>query len=154
MATPAEFWREASAAVPALPPDADYQVWHFGDGAALARKLADLVLHGAKRATAGLLWDAEADHSAMPSLGGYSVVTDHDGVSLMVLRTASVEIRAFRDVDAAFAAAEGEGDRSLEYWRRAHWEYFARRCESLGREPGDEMPVILERFDLIYPVPR
>lgn len=149
----AAFWARACAAVPGLPTDGDYQAWHFGDGASLAQELAALVLHGPKRATAGLLWEAESDPSAMPVLGGYSVVTDGGGAPLMVLRTAQVDIRAFAEVDAEFAAAEGEGDGSLEYWRAAHWNYFARRCEVLGRTASDNMPVILERFDLVYPVP-
>jgi uncharacterized protein YhfF len=147
-----DFWTKACAEVHGLPPDAEYQVWHFGDGAALAQELAELVLRGPKRATAGLLWEAESDPNAMPMLGGYSVVTDGGGAPQMVLRTSRVEIRPFAEVDADFAAAEGEGDGSLEYWRAAHWSYFSRRCEVLGRTASEEMPVILERFELVYPV--
>jgi uncharacterized protein YhfF len=148
-----DFWARACAAIPSMPADAAYQVWHFGDGGALAHELAELVLRGPKRATAGLLWEAESDPNAMPVLGGYSVVTDGTGgTPLMVLRTAQIEIRPFAEVDADFAAAEGEGDGSLDYWRAAHWSYFSRRCEILGRTVSEDMPVILERFDLVYPV--
>jgi uncharacterized protein YhfF len=149
-----EFWHAACRAVPDLPPSAAYQVWHFGDSEALARDLADLVLRGPKRATAGLLWDAEKDPSMMPELGGYSLVTDYSGAPQLIIRTSSVDIRPFVEVDDGFAAAEGEGDGSLDFWRRAHWAYFSRRCEALGREPGMDMPVILERFALVYPVER
>ena len=147
-----EFWQAACRAVPGLASNADYQVWHFGDSEALARDLADLVLHGPKRATAGLLWDAEPDPTMMPVQDGYSLVTDHAGAPLLIIRTTQVEIRPYRAVDADFAAAEGEGDGSLAYWREAHWAYFSRRCEALGRTPTDDMPVILERFALVYPV--
>jgi uncharacterized protein YhfF len=146
-----EFWQAACHAVPGLPATAAYQVWHFGDSAPLARELADLVLHGAKRATAGLLWDAEIDPDMMPVLGGYSLVTDHAGAPMLVIRTTRVEICPYGEVDADFAAAEGEGDGSLQYWREAHWSYFSRRCEALGRAPSEDMPVILERFALVYP---
>jgi uncharacterized protein YhfF len=146
-----DFWRAACRAVPDLPGDADYQVWHFGDSANLARELAALVLHGPKRATAGLVWDAEADPTMMPVLGGYSLVTDHAGAPLLIIRTAQVEIRPYGKVDAGFAAAEGEGDGSLDFWRAVHWDYFSRRCIALGREASPDMPVILERFALIYP---
>lgn len=131
-----EFWRAACDSVPDLPPDADYQVWHFGDGEALARELADLVLHGRKRATAGLLWEAEVDPTMMPVSGGYSLITDFAGEPLLVIRTIAVAIRPYDRVDAGFAAAEGEGDRSLEHWRRAHWDYFSRRCAAFGRTPS------------------
>jgi uncharacterized protein YhfF len=146
-----EFWRAACRAVPELPPTADYQVWHFGDSEALARDLADLVLRGPKRATAGLLWDAEFDSAMMPVQGGYSLMTDHAGAPLLIIRTTQVEVRPYDKVDADFAAAEGEGDGSLQYWRDAHWSYFSRRCAALGRTPGEDMPVILERFSLVYP---
>ena len=146
-----EFWETARRALPDLPADADYQVWYFGDSAELALKLAELVLRGSKRATAGLLWDAENDPNMMPIVGGYSMVTDFAGAPLLIIQTTNVTIRAYDDVDAEFAAAEGEGDRSLKYWRAAHWAYFSRRCEGLGREPRPDMPVILERFALIYP---
>ena len=146
-----EFWQEASRAVPDLSPTAEHQVWHFGDSEDLARDLADLVLRGPKRATAGLLWDAELDPTMLPVQGGYSLVTDHAGAPLLVIRTTRVEVRPYDKVDADFAAAEGEGDGSLQYWRDAHWSYFSRRCAALGRTPSEDMPVILERFSLIYP---
>jgi uncharacterized protein YhfF len=149
-----DFWQAACNAVPGLPPAADYQVWHFGDSEGLARELAELVLHGPKRATAGLLWDAEIDPGMMPVQGGYSLVTDHAGAPLLVIQTTGVEVRPYGKVDPGFAAAEGEGDGSLEYWREAHWAYFSRRCAALGRAPGEDMPVILERFALIYPATR
>jgi uncharacterized protein YhfF len=147
-----EFWRSAREAAPDLPADAAYQVWYFGDSETLARKLADLVLHGPKRATAGLLWEAENDPNMMPVVGIYSIVTDYSGAPLLIIQTTHVEIRPFAEVDADFAAAEGEGDRSLDYWRTAHWNYFARRCAQIGRAASQDMPVVLERFALVYPV--
>ena len=147
----ADFWRVACRIVPGLPLDGRYQVWHFGDSDALAHELAELVLMGVKRATAGLLWDAEEDPSAMPVEDGYSIVTERSGMPRLVIRTTDFEVRPFHAVDADFAAAEGEGDRSLEYWRAAHWRYFTRRCEALGKVASEDMPVILERFELIYP---
>ena len=149
-----DFWQAACGAVAGLPATGEYQIWHFGDSDSLARDLANLVLRGPKRATAGLLWEAELDPGMMPVQGGYSLVTDHAGAPLLIIRTTQVEIRPYREVDADFAAAEGEGDGSLRYWREAHGAYFSRRCEAIGRTPSDDMPVILERFALVYPVGR
>ncbi len=55
------------------------------------------------------------------------------------------------DVDAAFAWDEGEGDRTLDDWKRGHWSYFSRECESLGRPMSEDAEVCLERFELLYP---
>ncbi|MEZ5830854.1 MAG: ASCH domain-containing protein [Dongiaceae bacterium] len=148
------FWRQARKAVPDLPDSAEYQVWHFGDSERLARELADLVISGRKRATAGMLWEADGDPNMMPVEGGYSIVTDHAGAPLLIIRTAHVDVRPYHAVDAEFAATEGEGDSSLDYWRAAHWAYFSRRCAVLGRAPSEDMPIVLERFVLVYPSER
>jgi uncharacterized protein YhfF len=58
---------------------------------------------------------------------------------------------ALGQVDAAFAWDEGEGDRSLAYWRDAHNRYFARRCQELGVPFTDELLVVFERFDVVWP---
>ena len=54
----------------------------------------------------------------------------------------------FGEVDAEHAAAEGEGDLSLDHWRDVHRRFFER---SAGGEPvTDDMPVLLEEFSVLY----
>jgi uncharacterized protein YhfF len=144
----AAFWAEfcRHAGVDAATP---YQAWYFGDEA-IAHELVELVIHGPKRATACLAWGVETYANTAPVAGGYSVVTEFDGTPRCVIRTTSVETRAFRDVDAQFAWDEGEGDRTLADWRDGHWRFFSRECAELGRKPSQDMPVILERFELLY----
>jgi uncharacterized protein YhfF len=132
-----------------LDPGTPYQAWHFGDSAELARKLVELVLHGPKRATTSLMWAIERRPELAPVLRGYSILTELDGTPRCVIRTVSVEVRPFREVDAAYAWDEGEGPRTLDSWRADHWEYFGRECATLGREPSEEMQVVLERFELL-----
>jgi GNAT superfamily N-acetyltransferase len=57
-------------------------------------------------------------------------------------------------VDAQFAWDEGEGDRTLADWLEGHRRYFARECAQLGRTMSDDAPVVLERFELLYPFDR
>jgi len=57
-------------------------------------------------------------------------------------------------VDAHFAWDEGEGDRTLADWIDGHRRYFARECARLGRIFREDIPVMLERFELLYPRPR
>jgi uncharacterized protein YhfF len=145
------FWAEARLKVPSLPQDIDADIWFFGDSPELADSLAELILKGRKRATAGLVAEMEAEGLALPRVGGLSLVTDFHGRPLMVLRSTRVDIMPFDAVDADFAAAEGEGDGSLDYWRDAHAAYFARSCARLGQTWRPDMQVICERFDLLYP---
>jgi uncharacterized protein YhfF len=125
-------------------------VFAFGDGEALATELAALARRGEKAATASLLWETAAEGKRAPRPGDLSVVTAWDGRPLCVIETTGVEVHAFEDVGAEFAAAEGEGDRSLDFWRRAHWSYFGRVCERLGRERSPRMPVVCERFRVVF----
>ena len=127
-----------------------YEVCVFDDNERSANTLAELVVRGIKRATAGLVWSFEAVNMAVPKPGDLSVVTTWDGQPLCVIETTQVDITPFSEVTAEFAAAEGEGDGSLEYWRQAHIAYSARECARIGQSPTPSMPVACERFRVVY----
>jgi uncharacterized protein YhfF len=146
-----EYWNEFLKANRDLPQDTPYQTWYFGDHRELADELAALVVAGRKTATASLYWEYEAEQEALPQVGGYSLITSFDGEPQCILRTTEIRILPFEQVDAEFAASEGEGDLSLNYWREAHWRFFSRACERLGLQPGPQMPVVCERFHKVYP---
>lgn len=141
----AEFCNSSSVGI-----DEPYQVWYFGNSAAMADELTELVLVGQKVATASLLKTNELRPSDAPIVGGYSVVTDLKGEPKCVLQSTAVEEVRFKDVTAEFAAAEGEGDLSLEYWRTVHQDYFTREAAEHGFEFNDESVVCCERFRLLY----
>jgi uncharacterized protein YhfF len=71
-------------------------------------------------------------------------VLDGRGEPRCVIETTEVTYRRFNEVDASFARDEGEGDRSLAYWRDAHRAYFGR----LGRL-SEDMKLMCERFRLV-----
>ena len=102
---------------------------------------------GPKRATTGRLDSFDADDEPMPEVGGYSVILDGAGEPVCIIRTTHVETKPFGQVDEEFAWVEGEGDRSLADWREAHVRFFA----EAGTPIGEEDPVVLERFDLVWP---
>src|SRR4051812_37586374 len=126
-------------------------VWAFGDSPELADKLADLVLNGPRRATAGLLADYESDETPLPRVGEHSVVHWGDGRPAMILATTDVRVGPLSSVDAQFAWDEGEGDRTLEWWLAAHERFFRRRCDGLGMVFEPDISVVFERFDVAWP---
>lgn len=129
-----------------------YEAFAFGDSEELASELAALVLQGAKRATASSAWSFEVEGRRPPRVGDLSIVTDWSGErALCIIETQAVEIVPFEEVSAEFAALEGEGDGSLDCWRQGHWAYFGRECARAGREFSERMPVVCERFELVYP---
>ncbi len=126
------------------------QAWGFGDSPEMADDLGGLVLRGIKTATCSLYWEYEAGLEELPEVGGLSIILDGRGYPLCLIETTSVEIKPFNAVDAQFAFDEGEGDRSLEYWRQAHLHFFGRACVQINRELSEEMPVVCERFKVIF----
>jgi uncharacterized protein YhfF len=96
------------------------------------------------------VWSFEAAGKRLPRPGDLSVVTAWSGQPLAVIRTTRVELMPFDRVTAEFAAAEGEGDGSLDFWRRVHTAYFGRECARVGRVFSVHMPVCCERFELVY----
>ncbi len=130
--------------------DRVFSAWHFCDTKESADGLVELVLQGVKRATAGSVAEYEAGTESMPFEGELSVVTDGDGIARCVIRTHRIDVVPYDKVTAEFAQIEGEGDRSLEYWRRVHWDYFTRALKPLGLEPTPDMPLVCEQFDVVY----
>ena len=131
--------------------DGPYEVWAFGDPSLpdLATELALLVRDGPKRATTGLASDYDDENEKLPEAGDLSVILEGEGSPICVIRTTAVEIRRFGDVDEAFAWDEGEGDRTLEWWRRAHLWFFQQQ----GTPIDDDTLMVLEHFELLWPVP-
>lgn len=80
------------------------------------------------------------------------VVTDFHGVPLCVIQTVEIKHLPFEEVDAQFAADEGEGDQSLEYWRDVHWRYFTREAAELSIDFNKRSLVCCERFLLCIPI--
>lgn len=148
------FWQAFLACEPALRASRFYESFYFADSEAVANHLAELVLAGVKRATAALVWGLEAEGKEPPRQGDLSIVTDWSGRPLCVIETIGTEVVPFENVNAEFAAAEGEGDKSLEYWRKEHWSFFSRECSQIGYEPTPQMPVLCERFKVVYRAPR
>ena len=135
------------------PPDTAHAVEPFGDGPELADELVALVEQGVKRATACLVADTDSGDGPSPSqVGDLWLVLDGRGRARCILRTAEIRIGAFDTVDEEFAYDEGEGDRTLRFWRDAHAQYFQRRCDALGIEWNEQLPVVFERFELVWPV--
>jgi uncharacterized protein YhfF len=136
----------------ALPPGR-VRVDGYGDSPALSRELLALIISGRKRAGTGLLWAIEHDGEDLPRVGDIEVVIDHAGRPALVTRLTEVDVRAFHLVDARYAAIEGEGDGSLDFWRRAHEAFFARECARIGRTPAPDMPVVCSVFELLAVLP-
>jgi uncharacterized protein YhfF len=145
-------WREYVAAHPARAAvDDEHPVEAFGDSVELADELIGLVLHGPKRATAGLVADFAVEGEPLPRIGGHWIACDGSGAPRAVLRTTELRIGPIESVDDAFAYDEGEGDRTRDDWLRGHRAYFTRTCAARGEQFTDGHEVVFERFAVAWP---
>lgn len=130
--------------------DEEYVAEGWGDFPEMADELGALISAGTKTATCSALWEYKAEGEALPEVGTKTIVLDGNGDPLCIIETTQVEVRPFDEVDERFAYEEGEGDRSLEYWREAHWRFFSRTLPNIGKEPAPDMPLVCERFRVVY----
>jgi uncharacterized protein YhfF len=144
-----EFWRTYREAT-GLQHD-KYDVVAFGAGAEMATELAELVVAGVKRATAGLARQFGPDGEPPPVVGGFVVLLDGTGRPRAIWRTTEVRIGPLNSVDERFAWDEGEGERTRDWWLSAHRRYFGRRAAAQDFEMHDEIETLFERFEVVWP---
>ena len=142
--------QELWAAYRAACPDAgdDYEAWAYGGD---PDTLAELTRAGVKTATAsaGPLYGLDGD--PLPQAGEYSVILNSRDEAVCIIRTTKVYTAPFCEVSAGHAYREGEGDRSLEHWRRGHEDFFRAELAEAGLEFSPEMPVVCKEFEVVYP---
>ena len=146
------YWQTFLGTLPDNSPwhQAPYEAEAWGDSPEMAQELADLIVAGIKTATCSALWDWQADDEAIPEPGGITIVLDGQNQPVGIVETVEITVQLYNEVDAQFAFEEGEGDRSLTYWREAHWRFFSRTLPNIGKKPAQDMPLVCERFRLIY----
>jgi uncharacterized protein YhfF len=144
-----DFWQNYLCTV--LPganlPQKPKSVFGFGDSAHMATELGLLVKLGIKTATCSALADYEKEETALPQKGELAIVIDGRGEPMAVIEITEVFITKFNNITYQFAFEEGEGDRSLNYWRHAHRRFFGRQNPNFFNE---EMLLVCERFQVRF----
>ena len=82
--------------------------------------------------------------------GDLSVVTLLSGQPVCIIETREVKIMSFSEVDADFAAIEGEGDVLPRVLAAGTYGLLRKVCKRLGREFSVSAPVVCETFDVVY----
>ena len=126
----------------------DIHAWQFGAEADLLAKLA---LEGTETATASAYDLYAVDNDPLPEVGSYDVILDGQEQAVCIIKIIKVSIVPFKDVSAEHAWKEGEGDKSLDYWRDVHEEFFKPYFEECGLTFTPESLIVLEEFQVVYP---
>ena len=145
--TPQEMWNKYKQINPLIGDEID--AWAFGVEADL---LADLVLKGEKTATASAYDLYALEDESLPREGTFDIILDSQDRAVCIVEITRVSVQPFNQVSAQHAFKEGEGDKSLAYWRQVHEDCFTDCLGEAGLTFRPESKVVLEEFRKVYPL--
>ena len=124
-----------------------YEAWPFGEA---PDKLAELVLKGIKTATCSAFDLYQIYNETLPQEGDYSVILNSKEEAVCIIKTLKVYVTEFCQVSEEHAFKEGEGDRSLEYWRKVHSDFLTNELASVNKLFDEHSKVVCEEFEVVY----
>ena len=145
--TPQEMWNAYKQINSSIGDEID--AWAFGVEADL---LADLVLRGEKTATASAYDLYAVEDEPLPQEGTFDVILDSQNQAVCIVEITKVSVQPFHQVSADHAYKEGEGDKSLAYWRQVHEDFFKDCLGEAGLTFTPDSKVVLEEFRKVYPL--
>lgn len=82
-------------------------------------KLINLVLSGKKTATTSIY-----DENDLPIINEEKILIFNNEKKACITKTIDFKIMKFKDMTEDYARLEGEGDLSLDYWKKVHYDFF------------------------------
>ncbi len=138
--TPEELWERSGFT-------GTYEAWSFGEA---PDKLADLVIQKIKTATCSAYDLYLINNEPLPQEGSYSVILNSNDQAVCIIKTLKVYVTAFDQVSEEHAFKEGEGDRSLEYWRKVHENFLTNELASVNKTFDGNTKVVCEEFEVVH----
>ena len=84
------------------------------------------------------------NNEPLPKIGDKSIIVYDDKTNACMVEIKEVIITEFKNITEQLAQIEGEGDKSLEYYRNEHKRIFSSFYPSFN----DETKVVFEIFDV------
>ena len=126
--------------------DTKVDAWAFGSNKEDADELAELVDKGIKTATTS---EYVPGYEDMPDIGDWNIILDGRGDPVCVVQDKVVEIIPYNQISAEHAYHEGEGDRSYQYWRKVHDQFFEEEFKANGQKFYPQAPMVCEIFEKV-----
>lgn len=144
------FWQNAVCELPdAALPDV-YHVRWIGLDAETTEQIIELIRAADKTGTFTLPWLVERTEQPEPAVGDAIILVDFDGHPRLLVRLTRIERVAFGAITPGHIAIDGTPVRDLAVWKPLHIRYWNALLEPHGLRVGDEMPVWIEDFELLY----
>lgn len=139
-----ELWDVFRQQHPALPKKC--HSWSFDRE---AETLLSLVLQGKKRANCSA-YDFYLQQKKELPTPGYTILCTPQGEAACILHIDKVTLHKFSDISPSFAFKEGEGDFSLNYWRKVRGSFFTRKFSEAGWHFTPDKILVCEEFHVVY----
>jgi len=79
-----------------------------------------------------------------------NIILDTDNNAICITETTKVYTCTFGEVPESHAFKEGEGDRSLAYWRNVHKDFFSEELKVYDIDFDENMITVCEEFKVIF----
>ncbi len=90
------------------------------------------------------------ENEPLPQVGEYNIILDGNDEAICITKTTKVYRTLFKNVSARHAYLEGEGDRSLAYWRKVHQAFFTAELAEVKLDFTPDLEVVCEEFEVIF----
>jgi len=145
------FWKMAKDAANLEELGDAFQVRWIGLDADTTNQIIELITAGDKTGTFTLPWVVEQTGQPEPAVGDLIILIDFEGVPALVVRLTEIELVSFGAITEQHTAIDGTPVRDLNVWKPMHTDYWNRMLAPFGLSVSDNMPVLVEKFELIYP---
>lgn len=142
------FWSEAKSAVPALPDD--HQVRSLGIDEETTGLILNFINARTKVGTFSLPWVMAAEGHPDTAPGTPVILTGYDGTPEVVVRITDVRATTFGEIGPQETGLDGPPVQDVDVWKPLHREYWNGVLAKYGKSCTDDMPVLVEPFELIY----
>ena len=116
--------------------------WKFGTD---NDKLIELVLKGQKRTTTSLYNEYIKEQESLPKKGEKSIIQYSNNKDACLIVIERVIITQFKNITEELAFIEGEGDKSLKYYKDEHTKIF----KEIDKSFSEESKVVFEIFKVL-----
>jgi len=110
------------------------KTWQFGID---NDKLINLVLLGKKTATTSIY-----DENDLPIINEEKILIFNNEKKACITKTIDFKIMKFKDMTEDYARLEGEGDLSLDYWKKVHHDFFKKQ----NNDFNEDSLIVFETF--------
>ena len=100
------------------------------------------------------MWNAykQINPSIGDEIDAWAFGVEPDLLAICIVEIIKVSVQPFHQVSADHAYKEGEGDKSLAYWRQVHEDFFKDCFGEAGQAFTPDSKVVLEEFRKVYPL--